>query len=547
LNRLLINASGSSSEVENAFQLELHQYETPDGRQAYAPLSEPLVNDTLAPVLGGVIGLNNLVQWKTHVRTMSAKGSTKANTIGSGPLGGLTPSDIRAASGLSSVTQTGAGQTLALFELDGYVASNPASYASRYGISNPPALQNVLIDGYSGAAGSGEIEVELDIELMFAVAPGASRILVYEGPNSDTGLLDTYQKIANDNLAKSISSSWGLPEDQATAALLNAENTIFMQMAAQGQSLFAAAGDSGAYDDGKTLSVDDPASQPYVTGVGGTSLRVTAPGGTYVSETSWNTKPNPPEGGGGGISGFWAQPSYQAGLATTANLGSSSSRMVPDVAFNADPNTGYSVVSGGTLQVVGGTSAAAPIWAAYSALVNQQRALAGSAPLGFANPTIYRLAESTSYGSLFHDVNDGSTNLHYPAVTGYDLSTGWGSFNAPALLTALVNPALPPAPPGSLTVTPHHTLVSLSWAASAGATSYAVFRATSASGPFTQVGSAMTTTSYVDTGLVDGTTYYYEVSAINAAGSAQTAAVSATPLLVVPEAPRSFTVTGVSN
>src|SRR5439155_11913660 len=199
-----------------------------------------------------------------------AGGGLAPRVTGSGPGGGLSPSDIKTAYDLASAVEDGAGQTLAVFELDGYVQSDVTAYEDHFGLPHVP-LQNVLVDGVNGAAGGGAVEVTLDIELQAALAPAAARILVYEGPNTDTGVLDTYNRIATDDLAQAISTSWGLSELEMTSGVRNSENNIFQQLAAQGQTFCAAAGDNGAFDDQRTLSVDDPASQPYVTGVGGTS------------------------------------------------------------------------------------------------------------------------------------------------------------------------------------------------------------------------------------------------------------------------------------
>jgi len=296
----------------------------------------------------------------------------------------------------------------------------------------------VLVDGYSGASGSGAAEVTLDIELQAALATGASKILVYEGPNTTAGVIDTYNKIATDNIAKEISTSWGEAEQYETSTTRTAEQTAFKQMAAQGQTIYAAAGDSGAYDYRRTKpAVDDPASQPYMCGVGGTSLTTNGAGGSYKSETTWNGGSISAGAGGGGISSVWPIPSYQSGVVSAASKGSTTYRNVPDVSLDADPNTGYAVYYNGGWTIYGGTSCAAPLWAAFTALVNQQRASAGKAPLGQANPAIYATAKSSAYSLDFHDIADGSTNLYYPAVKGYDDATGWGSFQGSALLGAL--------------------------------------------------------------------------------------------------------------
>ena len=539
-NRTVLDVTVPAAQAERVFGLHLRVYQSPeDGRYFYAPDAEPRVPATLVGALHGVVGLDNAGVWKSHLRVpvdpaySSLFGSSfLPQQTGSGPGGGLTPSDIKKAYNLAGASQTGAGQTLALFELDGYTASDITAYESYFGLPTVP-LQTVFIDGYSGAAGGGAGEVTLDIELQAALAPGAAKILVYEGPNSSAGVVDTYNKIATDNLAKSISTSWGEPENSAPASVRSSENAAFQQMAAQGQSIFAAAGDSGAYDDKSTLSVDDPASQPYMTGVGGTSLTTAGGGGTYSSEKTWNGGSVANGGGGGGISTVWSLPSYQSGLAgSAASKGSTTYRNVPDVSLDADPNTGYAIYFSGGWYLYGGTSCAAPLWSAFTALVNQQRTVNGLGTLGFANTPLYSTAQSARYGSDFHDIADGSTNLYYPAVTGYDDATGLGTFNGANLLADLSGGSAPPvvpAPPTNLKASAGNASVGLTWTAGTGATSYTVYRGT-VSGGEALLKSGLTTTSYNDTGLTNGTTYFYQVAAVNSAGtSAKSSEASVQP------------------
>jgi kumamolisin len=283
-------------------------------------------------------------------------------------------------------------------------------------------------------------EVALDIDMVLALASGVSQILIYDGVNSGLGILDLYNRIATDNTAKVVSTSWGAHELQSPA-LDASESTIFQRMATQGQSFYAASGDSGAFDDGVTVSVDDPASQPFATGVGGTGLTgsVAAP-----SERAWNScgtgKCLQTSGGssGGGVSAVWPIPSYQAGV---TGLASQTMRNVPDVSLNADPNTGYAVYVGGAFMpppsAIGGTSAAAPLWAAFTALLNQASASAGTGNLGFANPTLYQLATGAStYAANFNDPTTGD-NGNYSAHAGYDNVTGFGSFKGGTLINSL--------------------------------------------------------------------------------------------------------------
>jgi kumamolisin len=171
--------------------------------------------------------------------------------------------------------------------------------------------------------------------------------------------------------------------------------------------------------------------------VGGTSLQTVTPGGAWQSETTWNNGSATAGAGGGGISGSWPIPSYQSGVVSSQSLGSTTMRNVPDVSLNADPNEGYSIYLQGSWSVWGGTSAAAPLWAAFTALVNQERASTGRQPIGFLNLTVYKVAGGARYASDFHDIVDGSTNLYYPAVKGFDDATGWGTFIGSGLLADL--------------------------------------------------------------------------------------------------------------
>jgi uncharacterized repeat protein (TIGR01451 family) len=449
-NRLLVNASGPARVVESAFGLNLHQYMSPAGRTFHAPNSDPAVPAHIASVITGIVGLDNHARYRPyrHLKAMASSSASGSHAFPSGPGGGFSPSDIVTAYNLTGLPANGSNQVIALFELAGYQASDINAYTSYFGLPTA-SLKNVIVDG--GSTDGVDAEVTLDIELALALAP-ASQIYVYEGPNSNQGVIDTYNRIATDNIAKQVSTSWGLGEDMNSAQAIQAESAIFQQMAAQGQTIFAAAGDSGAYDDygnnnSMTLVVDDPASQPYVVGVGGTNLAVDANTGAYQMETVWN------EGlgngaGGGGVSSVWPIPSWQSNIPTVF---SKTNRNVPDVALDADPSTGYAIYFQGQWQIFGGTSCAAPLWAAFTACVNQARATAGQAPLGFANPILYAIGTGMSYATNFHDVTTGN-NLYYNAGAGYDNATGWGSFNGANLfaqLTAGNSTPVPPPSPGS--------------------------------------------------------------------------------------------------
>lgn len=430
-NRLIIRASGSVATIEKAFHTKIYYYSDKAGKTFYAPQYE-LQTDKKLPILS-VLGLENKIKPKPLYKRLK----NLQPSVGSGAIQGMTPQSIKTAYSIPA-NLTGAGQTLALYQLDGYATSDITSYEDAFNIPHV-TLQNVLVDGATGIPSSGPYpaEVTLDIEMMIALAPGVSKILVYEGVMTSAGMVDTFNKIATDNLAKSISTSYGINESSNAASIFRSENAIFKQMVAQGQTLFAATGDYGAYSDHVTLGIMDPASQPFVVGVGGTKL-LTNPDGSYLSETTWRNGTGPGGiGGTGGISVFWTIPSWQQGVISTASKGSTTMRNLPDVSLNSDPQTGYAVFYNGSWSVVGGTSAAAPLWAAFTALVNQNRANNALEPLGFPNPTLYALGQSAKYQQTFHDIKDFSTNLYYPAVPAYDLATGWGTLIGDALISYL--------------------------------------------------------------------------------------------------------------
>ncbi|GLV53835.1 hypothetical protein KDH_06860 [Dictyobacter sp. S3.2.2.5] len=423
-NRTLVDASGSVSNIEKAFGVTLNDYNI-NGRTVHAPSTDPTVPANLGDVILNIAGLDNVAQYKHAATQISNKPQT-------GPGGGYTPSELRTAYDVNSLISAGGdgtGQTTAIFELDGYKASDVNAYLSNYGLG-AGKYSNVLVDGATNTAGAGAIEVELDMEVVSAISPGATQ-KIYIGPNSTTGVNDTYNKIVTDNQAKVTSISWGECESSSGNSELAALDAIFAQGAAQGQAFFAASGDSGAYDCGNgstTLAVDSPADDPYVVGVGGTTLNVGS-GGTYSSESAWGSGS---EGGGGGISTYFNRPSYQSGPNLT-----NSKREVPDVSADANPSTGYSVYctvtaagcsSSGWISV-GGTSAAAPLWAGIAGDTNEYLTAQGKATLGSASADLYKLYNTAQTYSAYHDVTSGN-NLYYSATTGYDNATGIGSPDA---------------------------------------------------------------------------------------------------------------------
>ncbi|MFC7262706.1 S53 family peptidase [Streptomyces lutosisoli] len=408
---LMVDASGTAAQLEKAFGTELSTWkDAASGRSFYANDAAPTLPTAIASLVSDVAGLNNRLQLH-HPKPSTV-------TPHNGPGGGYTPAQLKGGYNVSG-TYTGSGQKIALIEFDGFQQSNITAYDNNYSLGSPtPTVQKV--DGGSGSLGDGQVEVELDIEVLHAIAPKAN-VTVFEGPNSDAGEVDTYQAIVDSGIPTT-SISWGAAESARTTSNINAVDAVFKAGAAQGLGFYAASGDDGSDDagDGGT-SVDYPASDPYVTGVGGTKLTVTS-ANAWSKEVAWS-------GGGGGKSSVFKIPSWQTAVQKSAGGGY---RQVPDVSAHANPSPGVSIYSQGSWSSVGGTSAAAPEWAAFAALYNQQAAAAGKANLGFANPALY-----TASGTGFHDITSGS-NGAYSAAAGWDFTSGWGSYNAATLASKLL-------------------------------------------------------------------------------------------------------------
>jgi len=432
-NRTVVAATGPVHAVETAFGVTISDWhDAAENRDFFGNDSQPILPAALASFVVGIAGLNN------HYR---AKHHSVASTFASAApvVGAYSPTDIKTAYDVMPLAArgfSGAGQPLGLFELDVFRQSNISIYDAQYGLST--TLPSVVSVDSGPLPAGGEIEVELDIEVMHAIAP-SSPITVWAGPNTDVGAIDTYNAMVTSDTTKANSTSWGQCEPSTMASIMVALDNIFKQAAAQGQSFYAASGDTGAFDcmgnPSSTftgLAVDNPADDPFVTGVGGTTLRL-GTDSTYGSESAWsNPTRNPPLGSGGGLSTTFSRPAWQTGPGV-ANPYTSGMRQVPDVSLDADPTTGYSIYAtdkGTTAWFdVGGTSAAAPAWAAFTSLVNQFRAAYDSPRLGFANPMLYRLGSTTPLYPPFHDVITGD-NLYYPATAAWDYATGWGSFDA---------------------------------------------------------------------------------------------------------------------
>ncbi|HSY74779.1 MAG TPA: protease pro-enzyme activation domain-containing protein [Dongiaceae bacterium] len=448
-NRTLVDVSGNTATVEKVFHVALRVYRHPsENRNFFAPDSEPSV-DLAVPILH-VSGLDNysLLHPKIQIRPAGQIPKAMPNS-GSGPSGTYRGNDFRAAylPGVTTNQLSGAGQTIGLLEFEGYYSNDIAIYENQAGLPNV-SLTNVLVDGFSGnpssVSNNAILEVSLDIEMAISMAPGISKIIVYEAPNTSNQSVfdDIINRMATDNLAKQLSCSWG---NNSTGSPDTIAENSFKQMAVDGQSFFNASGDSDAF----TSGIPFPSESTNITQVGGTTLTTSGAGGSWVSETVWNWDIEfgsgyDGVGSGGGVSANYPIPVWQQGINMMTNNGSTTFRNVPDVALTADNiyviannNHGY--------PGVGGTSCAAPLWAGFTALINQQAASLGSAPVGFLNPAIYAIGKNANYPADFHDITTGNnfwsgSPTNFPAVAGYDLCTGWGTPNGMNLINTLVPP-----------------------------------------------------------------------------------------------------------
>ncbi|MGZ3647000.1 MAG: S53 family peptidase [Ktedonobacteraceae bacterium] len=470
----LVDFSGSMSKAERVFGISINDYLAPDGRVFYSNSTAPTLPAYLASFISSVSGLDNANRF-SHPPILGQKAPVlkpyaATNCPAAGQSGGsqvaYIPGQFAKAynyDGLHNSDLQGQGQTVGVFELDGYSLSDVQTYSQCFGGGSVP-IQNVVLDGFNGQPGAGAIEVELDMEVILSQAPNLAKLIIYEAPNTTQGYNDEFARIVQDRTPV-ISVSWGDCEKNMGQQEVNQENQFFQQAAAQGQTILVAAGDSGSsscfqlqggsYD--TSLNADDPAAQPYVTGVGGTNLTLKSDN-SYQSETVWNGGLLG-GAGGGGLSQYWKQPSWQTGPGVQ-NQYSNGMRETPDVSLDADPATGYPVyctagsnctgsggITGGSSGwlTVGGTSAAAPMWAAMIALANQQAAKAGKNTLGFLNPALYKIGSGSSYGKDFHDITASGSNDEgfnggaYPVTQNYDMATGWGTFNAASLAADLVS------------------------------------------------------------------------------------------------------------
>lgn len=498
---IFISASGSVAQMQQAFGVQIAQYRDASGASFYANDRALRLPAAIAPGITSVTGLDNAAfrhhkavgprALPPHPGAPRPRDTTCPATTGTF---GLTPPQLQTAYGFPT-NLNGANQRIALVEFDGYQLSDIAVYAGCFaaGVNVGTVVQTRKVDLQNALTpGDGAVEANLDIEIALGMAPGLAKVDVYEAPNSNQGAVDLLAAIANDNLDATVSDSWGACEADTGYGAAAAEEMALLQMAAQGQGVYVAAGDTGAYNclvgaptyHGRILNADDPASDPYVTAVGGTTLSLNATTAGYMGETVWNSSgAGDAIGTGGGFSQLWASPSWQANARASSAPGGVSdptgARVVPDIAADADPQTGYAMYcTVGAICAplagwfdIGGTSAAAPLWAALALLANQQ----AMGRVGLITPALYQLygadtaaktaagvalggttyydyqtqvngAAAPGSGTIaFHDITQGNNTfpategfpVAYGAQTGYDAVSGLGSMLGQAIVSYL--------------------------------------------------------------------------------------------------------------
>ncbi len=479
-NHLVIPVATTVGRARAILHTGFELYRLSSGRVALANTSAPRLPATAARLTQAVLGLNNLAPvapgaTRPPQHRRAGRGCARAASAGpavarpavarpavTGPQ--PCPAAVRLArrsdswtynqlasaysfTSRSAAGREGAGMTVALFEEEAWRRSDVSKFQACYGTG--AQISTVKLDGGAGHR-PGE-EATLDIETVIALAPRAS-LLVYEAPYSLTSksAIDEYTRIIDDDRAQVLSTSYGLCERAVkhfNPGLIASENTVFEQAATEGISVFAAAGDNGSEACDKLssrlkeLAVQDPASQPFLTSVGGTKLTAIGP---PPAERVWNEARVKDGAGGGGISSIWPMPSWQQGPGVISryssgrpcHLGRGYCREVPDLSASADPRRGYLIYFRGHWTLVGGTSAAAPLCAALLTDIGSREAPPARA--GFLNPLLYSLPKGT-----FNDIRQGNndyTRTHhgrYPATRWYDLASGLGSPIGPNLAAAL--------------------------------------------------------------------------------------------------------------
>jgi kumamolisin len=428
LPRRTIVLTGTADAMEKAFGVELNSYEDTRHKKRFHSFTGKIsMPEEHAEPIEAVLGLDSRPIATPHIRRLDAadpdRRKKKPTRTQPQPFSAVQVAQLYG----FPTNLNGSGQTIAILELGGgYTDDDLQSYFQGLGL-NTPNVVSVGVDGGSNSPGDpngADGEVELDIQVAGAVA-NAANIAVYFAPNTDQGFIDAITTAVHDTTNKPsvLSISWGGPESSWSQSSVTALDNACQSAGALGVTITVASGDSGSSDGTNETVVDFPASSPHVLACGGTELF--GSGTTISEEVVWDDQP---QGGatGGGFSGTFAVPTWQA----SALPSGSSGRGVPDVSGDASPESGYNIIVDGQPEVVGGTSAVAPLYAGLIALVNQQLASQNAQSAGFVNPLLYQNAIS------FNDITQGN-NGEYSAGPGWDACTGLGSPKGASILTTL--------------------------------------------------------------------------------------------------------------
>ncbi len=501
-SRNAVTFSGTAGTVGTAFGTELHRYKL-DAETHVAPATELSLPAPLAPLITAVLHLSDF-RPKPSLRLTHTRTVAPDYTSGQSQAHYLTPKDVATMYDVQaeySAGYTGVGQSIAVVGQSYVLTSDVTAFQSAAGLTaNPPTLVLVPGTGVSGISSGDEGESDIDLEYAGGMAPGANVYLVYVGNNANASVFDALNYAITENIAPVISISYGACEPLSSSASLTSYNAVYMQAAAQGQSIVASSGDLGSeacygYTGQSTavqeqLAVSFPASSPYVTAVGGTQMAAgtTAAGAStywatasgtdvvssllsYVPEVTWNedSTNNGIVASGGGASVVFARPTWQTGV---GNIPAGTTRLVPDIALLSAVETpgflycssdlsdlqdedltnscanGFRDSSGKYLLIAGGTSFAAPVMAGMTALLNQVKHSTGQ---GLLNPEMYSLATNgITFATIFHDITSGTiactiANANYCSVAGasgyaagvqYDEATGLGSLDFAKFVSA---------------------------------------------------------------------------------------------------------------
>jgi subtilase family serine protease len=566
--RNLLSVRGTVGQIQALFNTQIAQYRGPDGAEFYSASAKPTVPDAIAPKVAAVLGLTGgkqyapLVMLGKKLGESPEIGAAKTDTThGTGPGGSYDAANLRTAYGIPSFGNLQKNTVVALFEQGGFAAADVEKYFTANKLPKVKVTP-VSVNGSPTKVNDPRVELEavLDIDMVVGINPSASEVLVYEDgiDTFQTALVDAMTQVFNDNKAQILSISYGQDEGLQGTDAMEAENTALEMLTSEGITVLASAGDSGAYGDGTNYpyNVADPGSQPYITGVGGTTL-FTDGNSNYLGEQVWNELASNAGATGGGISSYWSIPFYQINEPVSnyviSNGGSSTFRNVPDVAAVADLFTGvaiYSKVNGGWV-TVGGTSVSAPIWAGYLSIVNAGFNYLGLNNIGYFNSILYAVGGPFNGGQggfaaneLF-DIIEGTNGLPpalsfgnpgFSAGYGYDNCTGNGSlFGAeffPQFLATYVSTQNGPGGVNNVNVTAKATSALATWDAVSGATGYIVTLANLSTGYFYPPTQAYLTkqTKLKLTGLIPNTgSYSLAVWAISSNSFAQGADTFSTP------------------